>query len=77
MTNTELTLNQLQSVSGGNCTDSDKKKDKNKNIVWACTEAEDCPHETFESSDTKLKKSSRPIPYTPDASDMDGWQTEN
>ena len=73
----ELSLNQLQGLSGGNSTDDGKKKEKDKLVAWACTEKEDCPNnDTFESSGSKLKKSSKPIPYTHDVSDEDGWQTE-
>ena len=76
MDNTELTLDQLQVISGGNCTDADKKKKVKINLV--CEERQECPEDDFvgygENKNSDLKKSSKPIPYTDDG--VDGWQTE-
>jgi len=41
MDNTELTLDQLQVISGGNRTDADKKKKVKINLV--CEERHECP----------------------------------
>ena len=77
MTNTELTLAQLQAIRGGNCADADKKKKVKKNS-FACEERYECPEDDFvgynNNKTSDLKKSSKPIPYTDDG--VDGWQTE-
>ena len=76
MTNNELTLDQLQAISGGNCADTNKKKKAKKS--FACDERRGCPEDDFVGYDknkkSDLKKSSKPIPYTDDG--VDGWQTE-
>ena len=78
MTNTELTLDQLYAISGGNCADNDK--DKGKNVITVCDEAEDCPNNDWDAKarGSKLKKSSKPIPYTESPADLrDQWAHES
>ena len=75
MINNELTLDQLQAISGGNCADTDKKK--KVKISFECEERRECPEDDLVGYDRKksdLKKSSKPIPYTDNG--VDGWQTE-
>ena len=79
MTNTELTLDQLQAIAGGNCTDSEKKKVKvAKSGGLICEERFDCPedddlrNDSAKESDTK--KSSKPIPFIDDG--QDSWASE-
>ena len=76
MESTELILNQLQAISGGNCADTGKKKKVKISLV--CEERRECPEDAFVGYDknkkSDLKKSSKPIPYTDDG--VDGWQTE-
>ena len=73
----ELSLDQLQDISGGNCADADGEK-KVKKISFDCEERHECPEDVFVGGDknktTDLKKSSKPIPYRDDG--VDGWQIE-
>ena len=78
MTNPELTLDQLQDIAGGNCTDTEKKEVKAAKFDLICSERFQCPDndafpEEYEK-ESDAKKSSKPIPFVDDG--QDSWASE-